>query len=432
MPSSARPLRGHVGDDLPADVRRLGRLRPAGRHLRRRRACPTPVTSGTRSRCGSSASPPTSGSPSGSGSRSILRETSDGAHMNTADFVASGCATLRPGERRAARRLHRCDAHGAPGRRLPACEPNRMGPPYLPALVHGHLELHLLRVAWCGVTPSAGSRASTNAGWCHAPDWSRCRPAGGPQYPESLQPFVVAGRRLTSPDRFSTPEQFSFTPNTDADPVIPKGGQMKDTSIRGTSTTTHEHRSWRTLAATGLAVSVATIGTGMVSAAPAQASQAPIVIWVDAARVPQVKAYEKANPSVKLDVVTFDAGANGSGQHREQGRPVQPGRPRLAGHCLFCRGERRPKARPPAVQFPGGAQPREAPARAGTIKNYASGALEPVLRRRQARVPAQRPRLRRAVGQRPADEAVRAIPSPRPGSSGRRSARTWPRTTPAT
>ena len=36
-------------------------------------------------------------------------------------------------------------------------------------------------------------------------------------------------------------------------------------------------------------------------------------MWVDAARLPMVKAYAKAHPGIKLDVVTFDGGANGSG-----------------------------------------------------------------------------------------------------------------------
>jgi multiple sugar transport system substrate-binding protein len=58
---------------------------------------------------------------------------------------------------------------------------------------------------------------------------------------------------------------------------------------------------------------MAAIGGSITSAVPAQASSTPIVVWIDAARMLQVKAYEKANPSVKLDVVTFDAGANGSG-----------------------------------------------------------------------------------------------------------------------
>ena len=54
---------------LSADVRRLGRIRPSGRRLRRRCARCGRDTSGTRSRCASSASRRTSGSRSGCGFR---------------------------------------------------------------------------------------------------------------------------------------------------------------------------------------------------------------------------------------------------------------------------------------------------------------------------------------------------------------------------
>src|SRR5271157_4881190 len=55
-------------------------------------------------------------------------------------------------------------------------------------------------------------------------------------------------------------------------------------------------------------------GMGVSAAAPhPSATKKPIVVWVDASRLPMVKAYEKAHPSLKLDVVTFDGGANGSG-----------------------------------------------------------------------------------------------------------------------
>ena len=36
-------------------------------------------------------------------------------------------------------------------------------------------------------------------------------------------------------------------------------------------------------------------------------------VWADSLRLPMVKAYEKANPSVKLDVMTYDGDANGDG-----------------------------------------------------------------------------------------------------------------------
>ena len=67
----------------------------------------------------------------------------------------------------------------------------------------------------------------------------------------------------------------------------------------------------------------------------AQASSAPIVVLVDAARLPMVKAYEKANPSVKIDLVTFDGGANGDGSIESKVALLQPGRPRVAGHRLL-------------------------------------------------------------------------------------------------
>jgi multiple sugar transport system substrate-binding protein len=37
-----------------------------------------------------------------------------------------------------------------------------------------------------------------------------------------------------------------------------------------------------------------------------------ITVWVDATRVPAVKAFEKANPSIKVKTVTYDGSANGS------------------------------------------------------------------------------------------------------------------------
>lgn len=84
------------------------------------------------------------------------------------------------------------------------------------------------------------------------------------------------------------------------------------------STLQHEPRPRHRLVsvmASGVAVSISMVaGMGVSSAAPRTAASAqPIVLWVDAPRLPMVKAWEKANPTVKLDVVTFDGGANGSG-----------------------------------------------------------------------------------------------------------------------
>ena len=77
-------------------------------------------------------------------------------------------------------------------------------------------------------------------------------------------------------------------------------------------------RRWRRgayVAVSGLMLlSVAMVaGMGVSAAAPrASASQRTITVWVDSLRLPMVKAYEKANPGVKLNVVTISP-ANGSG-----------------------------------------------------------------------------------------------------------------------
>ncbi|MGH3266085.1 MAG: ABC transporter substrate-binding protein, partial [Trebonia sp.] len=71
-----------------------------------------------------------------------------------------------------------------------------------------------------------------------------------------------------------------------------------------------------------VAVAVAACGNGGSSGGSAggakdgftQAAQSsgPLTVWVDSSRVPAVQAYEKANPNVKLNVVTYDGDANGS------------------------------------------------------------------------------------------------------------------------
>ena len=45
-----------------------------------------------------------------------------------------------------------------------------------------------------------------------------------------------------------------------------------------------------------------------------QASQSagPLTVWVDSTRVPAARAYQKAHPSVKLNIVTYDGDANGA------------------------------------------------------------------------------------------------------------------------
>jgi ABC-type glycerol-3-phosphate transport system substrate-binding protein len=41
-------------------------------------------------------------------------------------------------------------------------------------------------------------------------------------------------------------------------------------------------------------------------------SSGPLTVWVDSTRMPAAQAFEKANPNVKLDIVTYDGDANGS------------------------------------------------------------------------------------------------------------------------
>ena len=66
------------------------------------------------------------------------------------------------------------------------------------------------------------------------------------------------------------------------------------------------------LAIVASALAVATFGVAT-SASAAAAKKPTITIWVDSTRVPQVKAYEKAHPTVKIDMVTYNGNANGSG-----------------------------------------------------------------------------------------------------------------------
>ena len=112
-----------------------------------------------------------------------------------------------------------------------------------------------------------------------------------------------------------------------------------------------------------------------------------------------VKAYEKAHPSVKLDIVTCDAGANGAGSIESKvalSNRVGHGWPDIV---FSARGKRRPKARASRRSISRPCSTREAPPERAP-QELRRGYAGPVLYRRQARVPAQRPRLRRAVGQR--------------------------------
>ncbi len=91
---------------------------------------------------------------------------------------------------------------------------------------------------------------------------------------------------------------------------------MRTSSSPPRTCSTRRRRKLGALISTGLAVSLSTAaGTAVVSSATTAeaATQQPLVVWVDATRVPFVKAYEKAFPNVKIDLVTYDGDANGDG-----------------------------------------------------------------------------------------------------------------------
>src|SRR5260221_11246096 len=84
------------------------------------------------------------------------------------------------------------------------------------------------------------------------------------------------------------------------------------------------HRTSRKAAALGLAAAGALLA-GCASATPttqasATASFAPvaqnaageITVWADSTRLPAVQAYQKANPGVKMNIVTYDVSADGA------------------------------------------------------------------------------------------------------------------------
>jgi ABC-type glycerol-3-phosphate transport system substrate-binding protein len=91
---------------------------------------------------------------------------------------------------------------------------------------------------------------------------------------------------------------------------------MRTSSSPPGTSSARRRRKLGALISTGLAVSLSMVaGTAVVSGATTvgAAAQQPLVVWVDATRVPFVKAYEKAFPNVKIDLVTYDGDANGDG-----------------------------------------------------------------------------------------------------------------------
>ena len=119
-----------------------------------------------------------------------VAETSDGAHMNTADFIASGAASfvrtsaeLRGGITGAMRIAHLADAFR------------------LRAEVHGRASTHSTS-AWRSRTPPTTSRSSTSTkvsreavvdaeGLVHAPEGVGLGLPAGPDYPPELRHLVI-------------------------------------------------------------------------------------------------------------------------------------------------------------------------------------------------------------------------------------------------
>jgi ABC-type glycerol-3-phosphate transport system substrate-binding protein len=91
-----------------------------------------------------------------------------------------------------------------------------------------------------------------------------------------------------------------------------------------TVTVDARHRTSRRSAAVGLAaVGALLAGCSSASSTPqasgspsfasvAQKADAQITVWADSTRLPSVQAYQKANPGVKMNIVTYDGSADGS------------------------------------------------------------------------------------------------------------------------
>ena len=68
------------------------------------------------------------------------------------------------------------------------------------------------------------------------------------------------------------------------------------------------------IAVVASSMAIATFGiAGGASATSKPKPKPTITVWVDSTRVPQVKAYEKAHPTVKISMVIYNGNANGSG-----------------------------------------------------------------------------------------------------------------------
>jgi L-alanine-DL-glutamate epimerase-like enolase superfamily enzyme len=120
-----------------------------------------------------------------------VAETSDGAHMNTADFIASGCASfvrtsaeLRGGFTGAMRTAHLADAY-----RLRA-------EPHGPLLTSRHLSMAISNATYyeslVRTNPVVREKGIDGHGMLHAPIGAGVGLPDGPEYPTELEEFVRA------------------------------------------------------------------------------------------------------------------------------------------------------------------------------------------------------------------------------------------------
>jgi multiple sugar transport system substrate-binding protein len=109
-----------------------------------------------------------------------------------------------------------------------------------------------------------------------------------------------------------------------------------------------------------------------------QVKNSAITVWVDATRLPAAQAFEKAYPSVKINVVTYDGAANGSNSFKTKMQlfdQAKKGWPDVVWSTQDNDSSW-------ASQASGGTQPFAAVLNSGlvpsaTLANFAKGALDP-------------------------------------------------------
>ena len=211
----------------------------------------------------------------------LVGETSDGSHLNTADFIASGCATYvrtsanhRGGMTGAMRIAHladsfrlRAEVHGPTESAVHLCMaiPNCT---YYESLVTSNPVTREPRVG-----PDGLVHAPTDAGH------RACR-------------SFVQERRATTAELIARPRN-ARTPKEEEHMKI--------------------NRRWLALA---LLVVAAAVGSSSLRSTGGASQHGPpsgsITVWVDAVRLPVAKLYAKTHPNVHLNIVTYDGDGNGA------------------------------------------------------------------------------------------------------------------------